>query len=55
MSLAKPLAGGLPIGAVLLKEKVAAAMKPGERHVESPPSTVPFWLLQTADCARPTL
>jgi hypothetical protein len=39
MSLAKPLAGGLPIGAVLLKEKVAAAMKPGERHVESPLST----------------
>eukprot|EP00775_Hariotina_reticulata_P009378 gene9378-9541_t len=30
MSLAKPLAGGLPIGAVLLKEKVAAVMKPGD-------------------------
>ena len=30
MTLAKPLAGGLPIGAVLLKEHVADAMKPGE-------------------------
>ena len=30
MSLAKPLAGGLPIGAVLLKQKVADVMKPGE-------------------------
>jgi 4-aminobutyrate aminotransferase-like enzyme len=30
MTLAKPLAGGLPIGAVLLKQKVADAMKPGE-------------------------
>jgi acetylornithine/succinyldiaminopimelate/putrescine aminotransferase len=29
MSLAKPLAGGLPIGAVLLKQKVADVMKPG--------------------------
>lgn len=29
MSLAKPLAGGLPIGAVLLRQKVADAMKPG--------------------------
>jgi hypothetical protein len=32
MSLAKPLAGGLPIGAVLLKQKVADAMKPGGLH-----------------------
>jgi acetylornithine/succinyldiaminopimelate/putrescine aminotransferase len=31
MSLAKPLAGGLPIGAVLLKQKVADVMKPGAR------------------------
>ncbi|XP_050234624.1 acetylornithine aminotransferase, mitochondrial [Mercurialis annua] len=30
MTIAKPLAGGLPIGAVLMKEKVAAAMKYGE-------------------------
>ena len=30
MTLAKPLAGGLPIGAVLVREKVAAALKPGE-------------------------
>ncbi|KAI8463298.1 MAG: acetylornithine aminotransferase [Monoraphidium minutum] len=30
MSLAKPLAGGLPIGAVLLAQKVADAMKPGD-------------------------
>jgi acetylornithine aminotransferase len=30
MTLAKPLAGGLPIGAVLVKERVAAAMKPGD-------------------------
>ncbi|EFN54478.1 hypothetical protein CHLNCDRAFT_35898 [Chlorella variabilis] len=30
MSLAKPLAGGLPIGAVLLKEHVAAVMAPGD-------------------------
>ncbi|KAF6254644.1 acetylornithine aminotransferase [Scenedesmus sp. NREL 46B-D3] len=30
MSLAKPLAGGLPIGAVLLKQKVADVMKPGD-------------------------
>jgi acetylornithine/succinyldiaminopimelate/putrescine aminotransferase len=29
MSLAKPLAGGLPIGAVLLRQKVADVMKPG--------------------------
>lgn len=29
MTLAKPLAGGLPIGAVLLKQKVADVMKPG--------------------------
>ena len=29
MSLAKPLAGGLPIGAVLMKQKVADVMKPG--------------------------
>ncbi len=30
MTLAKPLAGGLPIGAVLVREKVATALKPGE-------------------------
>eukprot|EP00882_Tetradesmus_deserticola_P023584 GHRQ01025679.1.p2 GENE.GHRQ01025679.1~~GHRQ01025679.1.p2 ORF type:complete len:261 (+),score=148.45 GHRQ01025679.1:226-1008(+) len=30
MSLAKPLAGGLPIGAVLLRQKVADVMKPGD-------------------------
>jgi acetylornithine/succinyldiaminopimelate/putrescine aminotransferase len=29
MSLAKPLAGGMPIGAVLLKQAVADVMKPG--------------------------
>ena len=30
MTLAKPLAGGLPIGAILLTEAVAGAMHPGE-------------------------
>lgn len=30
MSLAKPLAGGLPIGAVLMKQKVADVMLPGD-------------------------
>jgi len=30
MTLAKPLAGGLPIGAVLLKQKVADALLPGD-------------------------
>ena len=30
MTLAKPLAGGIPIGAVLMSNKVAAAVKPGE-------------------------
>jgi len=30
MTLAKPLAGGLPIGAVLMTDKVAAAIKPGD-------------------------
>ncbi|MCP4427422.1 MAG: aspartate aminotransferase family protein, partial [Chloroflexi bacterium] len=30
MTLAKPLAGGLPIGATLLTDAVAAAMKPGD-------------------------
>ncbi|PSC75723.1 acetylornithine aminotransferase [Micractinium conductrix] len=30
MTLAKPLAGGLPIGAVLLKEHVATVMAPGD-------------------------
>ncbi len=30
MTLAKPLAGGLPIGATLVTDKVAAAMKPGD-------------------------
>ena len=31
MTLAKPLAGGLPIGAALLKQHVADVMLPGER------------------------
>lgn len=30
MTVAKPLAGGLPIGAVLCTEEVASAMKPGD-------------------------
>ena len=30
LTLAKPLAGGLPMGAVLLAEKVAAAIQPGD-------------------------
>jgi predicted acetylornithine/succinylornithine family transaminase len=30
VTLAKPLAGGLPMGAVLVSEKVAAAMRPGD-------------------------
>lgn len=30
MTLAKPLAGGIPIGAVLVTERVSAAMKPGD-------------------------
>ncbi|MCA9971661.1 MAG: aspartate aminotransferase family protein [Anaerolineales bacterium] len=30
MTLAKPLAGGLPIGAVLVTEQVAAVMRPGD-------------------------
>ena len=30
MTLAKPLAGGLPIGAALMKQHVADAMAPGE-------------------------
>ncbi|GFH11129.1 N-acetyl ornithine amino-transferase [Haematococcus lacustris] len=30
MTLAKPLAGGLPVGAVLLKQHVADVMKPGD-------------------------
>lgn len=30
MTLAKPLAGGLPIGAILMTERVASALKPGE-------------------------
>lgn len=30
MTLAKPLAGGLPMGAVLLTERVAAAIQPGD-------------------------
>jgi predicted acetylornithine/succinylornithine family transaminase len=30
LTLAKPLAGGLPIGAILLTERVASAMHPGE-------------------------
>lgn len=35
MSLAKPLAGGLPIGAVLLTQKVADVMKPGQGGASS--------------------
>jgi predicted acetylornithine/succinylornithine family transaminase len=30
LTLAKPLAGGLPMGAVLLKEEIAAALAPGD-------------------------
>jgi acetylornithine/succinyldiaminopimelate/putrescine aminotransferase len=30
MTIAKPLAGGLPMGAVLMTEKVAAALQPGD-------------------------
>lgn len=30
LTLAKPIAGGLPMGAVLMTEEIAAAMKPGE-------------------------
>jgi acetylornithine/N-succinyldiaminopimelate aminotransferase len=30
MTIAKPLAGGLPMGAVLMSEKVAAALQPGD-------------------------
>ena len=30
MTLAKPLAGGLPVGAILTSDKVAGAMKPGD-------------------------
>ena len=30
LTLAKPLAGGLPMGAVLLSEQIAAAVKPGD-------------------------
>lgn len=30
MTLAKPLAGGLPIGAVLMTQEVADVMKPGD-------------------------
>ncbi|MEP7200842.1 MAG: aspartate aminotransferase family protein [Chloroflexota bacterium] len=30
MTLAKPLGGGLPIGAILLTDKIAAAMEPGD-------------------------
>ena len=30
MTLAKPLAGGLPMGAVLLNEEIAASVKPGD-------------------------
>lgn len=30
MTLAKPLAGGLPVGAVLVNEKIAAAIEPGD-------------------------
>ena len=30
LTLAKPIAGGLPMGAILMTEEIAAAMKPGE-------------------------
>lgn len=30
MTLAKPLAGGMPIGAVLMKQRVADVMQPGD-------------------------
>jgi acetylornithine/succinyldiaminopimelate/putrescine aminotransferase len=30
MTLAKPLAGGLPMGAILMKKAIAAAVKPGD-------------------------
>ena len=30
LTLAKPLAGGLPMGAVLLREEIAAAVQPGD-------------------------
>ncbi len=30
MTLAKPLAGGLPVGAALMKQHVADVMQPGE-------------------------
>jgi predicted acetylornithine/succinylornithine family transaminase len=30
MTLAKPLAGGLPMGAILLREEIAAAVQPGD-------------------------
>jgi acetylornithine/succinyldiaminopimelate/putrescine aminotransferase len=30
LTLAKPLAGGLPMGAVLVSEEIAAAMQPGD-------------------------
>ena len=30
MTLAKPLGGGLPIGAILLTDKIAAAIEPGD-------------------------
>lgn len=44
MSLAKPLAGGLPIGAVLLKQKVADVMKPGaERRTSCCASAGILW------------
>jgi len=47
MSVAKPLAGGLPIGAVLLKQHVADAMAPGERFTSADFS------LRDAACASP--
>ncbi|MBK9052998.1 MAG: aminotransferase class III-fold pyridoxal phosphate-dependent enzyme [Chloroflexi bacterium] len=30
MTIAKPLAGGLPLGAALVTERVAAAIQPGD-------------------------
>jgi len=47
MTLAKPLAGGLPIGAVLMKQHVADAIAPGGG------SCLPACLPPMADCTRP--
>jgi acetylornithine/N-succinyldiaminopimelate aminotransferase len=43
MTLAKPLGGGMPIGATLCKEFVASAIQPGdhgERELSLPPTRV---------------